>query len=182
MFWLPPVTVVCFFLGRLFELKHRFPATTGHVESPRTLHALTAIASVTVVASLGEYFIVRPAPSMVLVGFSIGLAICAFALRAASRRSLGKMWSVHIEIRPQHALVESGPYRFVRHPIYVAAIIELVAVPIVLGAFRTGLLGVAAYAGAIAWRVRREEAAMERSIGYEWRAYRQRTGAFVPKW
>jgi len=50
----------------------------------------------------------------------LGVAICAAGLCAAiwSRRMLGGDWSRDVEFKQGHSLVERGPYRFVRHPIY----------------------------------------------------------------
>lgn len=182
MFWLQPIAVLGVFAARMLELRHKFPAQTGRVEAAGTLRGLTAAGSVTVIAALAEYFIVKPPPSVLLAASGLLMAALAFALRAWSRAALGRMWSIHVEIRDQHELVQHGPYRFVRHPIYVAAIIEIAAVPMTLGSWRTGILGVIVYIAALAARVKAEEAAMDRQLGASWKTYQQKTGAFFPKW
>lgn len=59
------------------------------------------------------------------VAGAVGLALVAtgVALHGWARRTLGPMWSGVVEVRAQHALVERGPYLFVRHPIYLAGLL-----------------------------------------------------------
>jgi protein-S-isoprenylcysteine O-methyltransferase Ste14 len=56
------------------------------------------------------------------IGEWLGVAICALGLFAAiwSRKTLGDDWSRDVEFKEGHKLVERGPYRFVRHPIYTS--------------------------------------------------------------
>src|SRR5689334_7873308 len=51
---------------------------------------------------------------------SVGVAICAWGLFVAiwSRKALGREWSQDVELKRGHKLVQGGPYRFMRHPIY----------------------------------------------------------------
>jgi protein-S-isoprenylcysteine O-methyltransferase Ste14 len=182
MFWVPPFAVFCLFVARLIELSHKFPASSGRIEAPRTFQALTLVGSLAVIGALAEYFVARPSPSLGLIVGGLALAIFAFGLRASARRALGLMWSVHVEIREQHILVDTGPYRLVRHPIYVAAIAELAAVPLTLGAWRTGVVALVAYVIVLSRRVQAEERAMAVQLGERWNAYCARTGAFLPRW
>jgi protein-S-isoprenylcysteine O-methyltransferase Ste14 len=182
MFWVPPLVIVVFFTARLIELSRRFPVQPGRLVERWSLPLLTTVGCFTVIAALTEYFILRPAPSLILVIAGIVMAVCAFALRAAARRALGAMWSIYVEIRPAHTLVITGPFHYLQHPIYLSMIAELAAVPIVLGAWRAGLVGLLFYMGAVALRVKVEEAAMTRQFGEQWTAYTRKTGRFIPRW
>jgi protein-S-isoprenylcysteine O-methyltransferase Ste14 len=182
MVWLPPIIVLVLFISRLIELRRAYPARPGKVTATWTFGALTAIGSATVISALVEYVVIRPAPSATMIALGLAAAGFAFALRAAARRALGAMWSVHVEIRDGHQLVDNGPYRFVRHPIYVAAMAELASVPLVLSAWRSGLFWLVVYAVALTLRVRAEETAMHDQLGDRWAAYCRRTGAFFPRW
>lgn len=182
MLWIPPIAVGLLFIARLFELKYRFPASSGRIEAPRTFQALTLVGSLAVVSALLEYILRASIGSLWLVGAGVTLWLAGFALRATARRALGKMWSVHVEIRDQHVLVDSGPYRFVRHPIYVAAVLELVAAPVALGAWSTGAVSLVLYLVALSFRVRAEERAHQRHHGQKWVDYCKRTPAFFPRW
>jgi len=90
------------------------------------------------------------------------LAVClgAQALRYATIRALGPRWSVRIWVVPGLPRVRSGPYRWLRHPGYLAVALELLAAPLVFGAWRTALGISALDALALAVRIRAEDAAL----------------------
>jgi methyltransferase len=101
----------------------------------------------------------RPFPGA--VGFvALGLALLAQVLRYAAVRALGKRWNVRIIVWPLAAPVTTGPYRFVRHPNYVAVAVELACVPLVHGAFVTAVVFSICNAAVLAVRIREEERAL----------------------
>ena len=67
-------------------------------------------------------------------GFA-ALFVAAEALRYWAIASLGERWNTRIVVLDGAPLVVSGPYRFVRHPNYVAVAVELLSVPLVFGAW-----------------------------------------------
>ena len=69
----------------------------------------------------------------------LSLWLAAQALRYAAVRTLGSRWSTRILVLPHEPLVTTGPYRFLRHPNYVAVATELLAAPLLFGAWRTAL-------------------------------------------
>lgn len=111
----------------------------------------------------------------------VGLAIqTAFGfLGVWARRHLGANWSGEITIKVEHELIRTGPYRFVRHPIYTAMLGMFAGSAIVSGEVRAliGLaLGIIAY-----WRkIRLEEKNLEEAFGAAWSDYRVRTRALIP--
>jgi protein-S-isoprenylcysteine O-methyltransferase Ste14 len=59
---------------------------------------------------------------------AVGITGVAFflagsAIYAAARRTLGGFFSEAVRITPEHKLITSGPYRLVRHPIYLGGIL-----------------------------------------------------------
>jgi protein-S-isoprenylcysteine O-methyltransferase Ste14 len=111
-----------------------------------------------------------------------GLMVQTAALLLAlwARRHLGSNWSGEIAIKGGQVLVRSGPYRFVRHPIYTAILGMFVGTALVN---RSALvLPGLAMAGFAYWRkIRLEEAAVGRMFGPEYARYRQSTGSLLPK-
>src|SRR5215467_5636892 len=91
----------------------------------------------------------------------VGLVIqgCFFALAVWARRSLGNNWSGRIEIKVEHRLVRSGPYRWLRHPIYTAIVGMGVGMTVVFGK-AMGLLGIAVIVFAYIRKIRLEEAVL----------------------
>ncbi len=82
------------------------------------------------------------------------------ALRYRAILSLGERWTTRVMILPGAPLVERGPYKYVRHPNYLAVALELLSAPLVFGAWVTAFLFTLLNAGALAVRIRTEERAL----------------------
>jgi len=74
-------------------------------------------------------------------------------------RSLGEQWNVQI-MTSTRSIVDTGPYRYVRHPNYTIVIVEMFALPLVHTAYITALMCSMANAFVLRERIRREEAAL----------------------
>ena len=85
----------------------------------------------------------------------------AQALRYAAVRALGDRWNARIFVVPGEPPVRSGPYRFVRHPNYVAIVVELIAASMLFGAWRTAIAISLLNAVALRIRIRAEDAALD---------------------
>jgi protein-S-isoprenylcysteine O-methyltransferase Ste14 len=112
---------------------------------------------------------------------SLGVAICALGLSAAiwSRKTLGDDWSQDVEFKQGHKLVERGPYRFARHPIYTSHLLMGLGT-----AIESGLL--VAFAGLLLFfigfwiKLKQEESLLLRHFPDEYPAYKARVKALVP--
>jgi len=82
----------------------------------------------------------------------------ALGLRIWMMNALGPLWNARIIQREEQPVVVEGPYRFVRHPNYLAVILEMAALPLLLGAYWTALIGSLANALVLWRRIRAEEA------------------------
>ena len=97
-----------------------------------------------------------------------------------SHVDLGRNWSISLELREQHALVQSGVYRRIRHPMYTSFFLLAVAQLLLLPNWLAGLAGIAGAAMLFGFRVAREERMMLDSFGEDYRAYVGRTKRIVP--
>lgn len=88
-------------------------------------------------------------------------------LRRWSIRTLGASWSARAVVPPDLRPVTAGPYRFIRHPNYVAVALEFAALPLAGGAWLTALVLSALNALVLFDRIRDEEALLRRVPGYE---------------
>lgn len=75
-------------------------------------------------------------------GWQIFLVIFAIAqiLRVWALTSLGRFWNTKILILPGAEKVKKGPYRWLPHPNYIVVALEIAALPLIFGAWRTALL------------------------------------------
>ncbi|HET9554924.1 MAG TPA: isoprenylcysteine carboxylmethyltransferase family protein [Anaeromyxobacteraceae bacterium] len=96
---------------------------------------------------------------------SLALALAAQALRWWAVATLGPRWSTRIIVLPGAPPVTGGPYRFLRHPNYLAVVVEMAAVPLIGGAVVTALLASLVDAALLAVRIPAEE----RALGGAWR-------------
>jgi methyltransferase len=101
----------------------------------------------------------RPFPGA--VGWAALFAfVLAQALRYWAIGSLGDRWNVRVIVVPGDIPVVRGPYRFIRHPNYLAVVVEILALPLVHGAFLTAAVFSAANAALLRIRIRTEEQAL----------------------
>jgi methyltransferase len=99
----------------------------------------------------------RAPPQRVLGGALLALAT---ALRLCCIRSLGTAWNVRSAVAADLNVVDAGPYRFIRHPNYLAVAIEFAALPLFGGAIRSAIILSLANALILARRIRAEEAVL----------------------
>ncbi len=111
---------------------------------------------------------------VVLTGAGVGLAIWA-------RHSLGSNWSDKVVLKVDHELVRSGPYRYLRHPIYSGVLLAVAGSALVIGEWRgiaaLVLLGTNYYVKAT-----REEKILASNFGEAFAEHKRRTGFFLPGW
>lgn len=96
-------------------------------------------------------------------------------------KSLGKNWSMGLEIREDHKLVKSGPYKWIRHPMYTHFWILIISQGLILNNWIVMVYGVAAWGILYFLRVRKEEEMMIEEFGDKYREYMKETGILFPK-
>jgi methyltransferase len=106
------------------------------------------------------------------------VVVAAMALRYWAVRTLGDRWNTRVIVVPGEPAVADGPYRFVRHPNYVAVALEMAALPLVHTAWISALLWSAASGVLLALRIPREERALAEASEYETRLAGR--GRFLP--
>jgi protein-S-isoprenylcysteine O-methyltransferase Ste14 len=177
----PILLATAMLLARIWELHHKFRAQPGKVVERHSFWLLVAVGMSTVVLCAFDYLRRAAPPAHPWVSAAGGLVgLSTFVLRIRSRRALALMWSVQVEIRENHTLVQTGPYARIRHPIYLATLLEVVAAALVFNAWVPGLVGLAAMGIVLGHRIAVEERAMEDKFGEAWRHYRLRTGSLWP--
>jgi methyltransferase len=75
-----------------------------------------------------------------LAAIAIAALLAATGLRAWTLRTLGERWTTRVLVLPGKALVAGGPYRFLRHPNYLAVVLEVAALPLVHTAWATAIV------------------------------------------
>lgn len=117
------------------------------------------------------------------VGVSIlgvAIATAAIFLGVSARISLGGAFRPRAAAGPAVQLVRDGPYRWVRHPMYAAALLWAVGWPLIIASFAGAAVALAFLVPALARRMSREEADLRRVLGAEYAEYCRHTWQLVP--
>lgn len=96
-----------------------------------------------------------------------------------ARMSIGTNWSGRVTIKQEHELVDRGPYKMIRHPIYTGLLAAYVFTALCWGDWR-GLAAVVIAVAALWRKLRLEEAFLTEQFGGSYQAYRKRTWALLP--
>ena len=110
----------------------------------------------------------------------VGIGALAGGLLVWALGNLGKNLTDTVVTRKEHALVTTGPYRWVRHPFYVAAALAFTANSLATANWFIALCGVLGFT-LIVLRTDKEEAKLIERFGDEYRSYATRTGRFIPR-
>jgi len=171
-------------LMRLVELVvsvRRMRARPDAVVSEPALFPLMALLHAALVfAPLAEvWFLDRPFLPLAALA-SVLLLVAATALRVWTLRTIGVAWNVRV-VQPQgDTVVTSGPYAFIRHPNYVAVILEIAALPLFHAAWLS-MVGLTLLNGLVLYfRIRTEEAVLLQVPA--WREAMADRPRFIPGW
>jgi methyltransferase len=131
-----------------------------HLPAMKALHTALFVGAVLEVTLLGRPFI--PAlgiPCLVLVGLAQGLRYWAVS-------TLGRRWNITVLVLPGVPAEAGGPFRIVRHPNYLAVVVEGLAIPLVHAAYITAAAFTICNALLLRVRIRCEERALAEHCGY----------------
>ncbi len=180
--WLYSGLIALLGVERLYELRlsrrNAAKALAAGAFETGTLHYrfMTLFHGAFLISCLAEPWLMHRAfpgmPGLVALAF----AGVAQGLRYWSITALGERWNTRLIVLPGAAPVMSGPYRFIRHPNYLAVVIELVAVPLIHGSWITALLFSVGNAVLLRVRIRAEE----RALGASWRRAFVGRARFLP--
>lgn len=132
----------------------------AHYRVMTVLHTLFLVSCV-----VEPRFLDRPPPGALSWLFVV-LALASQALRYWAIATLGERWNTRVIVLPGAPPVTGGPYRLMKHPNYLAVIVELAVLPMIHGAWMTALVFSIANGLLLAVRIRSEEAA----LGQTWAA------------
>jgi methyltransferase len=108
---------------------------------------------------------------------ALGGTIAAQALRYWVVRTLGERWNTRVIVVPGEAPVTSGPFRYLRHPNYLAVVMELACLPLIRGLWLTAIVFSIANAALLTIRIPLEERALGASYAQAFASRRR----FVPR-
>ena|SRR6218665_2015837 len=120
---------------------------------------------------MGEGKIIEP--------IGLGIIVLGVILRFAAIRSLGKMFTVDVTIRQDHALHTSGMYKYVRHPSYAASLLSFIGMGISQNNWLSMPIMIFPVLFSFIYRMNVEEKALIQAFGDEYKAYMKRSWRFL---
>ena len=121
---------------------------------------MAPVYSASIPAAVAEHLLMGRRPTLPFAASMALLFLLAKGLKVWAILSLGDLWTMRVIVSRSLRVVTGGPYRFLRHPNYVAVAFELTALPLAGGAFITAAAAGAPFLALLWARVRTEEAAL----------------------
>jgi protein-S-isoprenylcysteine O-methyltransferase Ste14 len=111
---------------------------------------------------------------------AIILFICGLGLRYWSINHLGHFFTTHVTIQQQHCLIQTGPYKLIRHPAYTGLLVALAAAGLAMGDFLTSLLITLPTFLAFKSRIDLEESMLKQKFNNDYVDYSSRSWRLIP--
>lgn len=111
------------------------------------------------------------------IGLSISLTGAIIA--CTSRYTLGKNWSLSVQEKEDHRLVQNGIYKLVRHPIYTGLLFLFLGNVIIVGDYR-GIIAILIVFISFWFKLKKEEKLLSETFGLRYIEYKKRTKALIP--
>lgn len=114
------------------------------------------------------------------IATSAVFAIASWLLSWTAPRHLGRQWRINAALNADHELVQSGPYRIVRHPIYAAMLCLIISACLSCGEWPFWPIALLLFLAGLEWRVRLEDNLLQRRFGARFEKWRRETPAYIP--
>jgi protein-S-isoprenylcysteine O-methyltransferase Ste14 len=172
------------FIVALLAARHRSPASRSFASRDSRSWTWIAVQGLGVAAvGYGPIHIALPplGSTALLQALAVLLLMgSAVALFHWSSLAMGRHWSLVAGTRHDHQLVTSGPFAYVRNPIYLALFLFMLALAVAYGHYAGLIVGVPLYWFGTAMRVRMEEQILRARFGAEFDTYAAHVKRFIP--
>ena len=159
---------------------NRAPDLRSEAPMSAMLHQVLVSASLFLIVFPIAGLTARMIPNIdAVIAIGLLLELCGLGLAIAARRELGRNWSAQVRIAEGHALIRTGPYRYLRHPIYTGALCMYAGLAIVSGTLHA-VLGFTLVCLAYWRKTVLEEHLLADQFGARFDDYRRRSWAIIP--
>jgi len=157
-------------------------ATTPSEQDAGTFRALVIGSPLALIAAIAASFLpwLTIAWPEIAVVLGIALLIAGAVLRRYCFNALGKSFTGTVMVASDQAIIQHGPYRFVRHPSYTAAFLMFIGIGLALCSWISLAILFFAHCYLYGRRVAVEERALLDTLGAPYREYMSRTRRFIP--
>ena len=168
-------------IQRVLETFAKREKEKGEIRQKWTFSLLFIAHFIVVFGSIPEYLLIKREINLIITVIGLILYLSGLIGRNWCIRTLGKYWSIHVEIRKNHKLIKTGPYKYMRHPATLSIIFEVCGIPLIVNAYFIFLFAVAVYIPLMILRIYYEEKEHPKLFGPEYLAYKKEVGMLFPK-
>ena len=175
--------LLAFFIALLVARTRRAPGEGGGMRSPRSWIGILIQALGFGIVGAGAIAVtLDPLSALALIEAVIVAALMAgaTAIFAAATSAMGRNWSLVARTRSDHSLVTTGPFAWVRHPIYSAMALILFGLALAWGHLTHLIVALPVFALGTWLRIAEEEKLLRAMFGADYDAYAARVKRFVP--
>ncbi|MGZ4962275.1 MAG: methyltransferase family protein [Limisphaerales bacterium] len=158
----------------------RSDATLKDRHSLRLIWLVNLIAVALAIIAARKLSSVHFPSSPVITAACFILFICGITLRWYSIFYLGRFFTVNVAIHSDHRVVDSGPYRYIRHPSYTGGFLTVLGFAFTFHNWASFLILVVPCFSVTLWRIHIEEAALLEALKPQYANYAQRTKRLIP--
>jgi protein-S-isoprenylcysteine O-methyltransferase len=108
------------------------------------------------------------------------LYVLGLSLRWYAIIHLGRFFTTNVAIATDHRVIDTGPYRFVRHPSYTGMLMAVLGFGLSFANWTSLLIVFVPICAVTLWRIHIEEEALTGALGEQYRGYMQRTKRLIP--
>ncbi len=176
--------VMAFYMLWESRFKTRAPRDAATREGRRTFQIHFLAVPISLLAPIACGFlklgVIRGEWRELIVWLGLALMIGGRVLRLWAQMHMGHLFVGELAVQKGHRVVQTGPYRWIRHPAYVGGTASAVGIGLALSTWLGTLVAFAVLVAAYIVRIPREEALLVQELGDEYRRYMARTKRFVP--
>jgi len=132
------------------------------------------------IISVIEYFICNRKINLLVSGLGFLMYTSSIPIRVWATDSLGEYMSEHIEIKEDHKLIKEGPYRYLRHPLLLCLLIEIIGITLIPNSYYSFIAVFMIYFPIIILRMQLEEKALIQKFGQEYIDYKNEVYGLLP--
>jgi protein-S-isoprenylcysteine O-methyltransferase Ste14 len=121
-----------------------------------------------------------PAAEWCIAVLAVTIALGSVLLVWTAARQLGKQWALAARLVEGHDLIQGGPYRFVRNPIYTGMFGMLLATGLAMGRWNALAIAIVVFLAGTYIRIQSEERLLRGAFGDQFEEYKRRVSALIP--
>lgn len=160
------------------------PKSRKQLDIPRGDWLTVALGALPVIgvgaAIIWQYFFSAGKFHPAFVASSLVMCVAGIGLRTWSKMVLGRFYTFAIDLTEGHRVLAEGPYRFVRHPLYLGTFLVIAGFPLLTQSWATVWFLTVPTALAYGLRLVKEDAYLAETLGPDYRAYARRTARLIP--